>query len=317
MAEKEQVQAGIQTFIDSLKKTHSAITVNKYKNRLILINKEISLDSNEDDIWKYIEGTDSKLDTKRSKQFLVKTYRSYNKLPIDYFSSKLKKNTDGTYIESETPTPVDKKIKVLPLDYKELINNIANKNHKLLLRMLTEYDEVLRCDLVFVKNTDIKDGIIIIKETTKTKKEITIKLRQDELDLIDFYKEYIIHFKDTTKDRSNAYTKLVKRITKKYLGIELTQTDFRHIRSTKSYKEIEHLPVKEQQVLLVKQAKARAHSARTAISNYIDKTDDINVSLDHKKIINILKNDKIIETFDLLEVIKVMRLFRGIKEFLI
>lgn len=309
-----EAETDIQTYINSLAETHSPITRDKYHKRLIQINKKIALNSSEEEIWNYIEGTDTKIATKRSKQFLVKTYRVFHKLPVTYFEVKLKKNSDGEYINTDTPSPVEKEVKNLPEDYQELINKIENGNHKLLLRLLTEYDEVLRCDLAFVRKTDIIDNSIVIKETNKTKQKITIKLRQEDLDLIDFGKEYLIHFNRDTKDRSNAYTKLVKRITKRYLGVEFTQTNFRSWHATKSYKKIEHLPGREQQVELRKQATKRAHSAATAISNYIDKTDDINVSLDYKKTINILKDGKVVGSYNIEQVVKVMTLYKAIKE---
>ena len=73
-------------------------------------------------------------------------------------------------------------------------------------------------------------------------------MRAEDFDLVDYSKEWLIDIEAT--DRSNAYTKLVKRITKKYIGVELTQTDLRHLKATQKHKEIEHLPLKEQQVLL-------------------------------------------------------------------
>ena len=179
---------------------------------------------------------------------------------------------------------------------------------------LSDYEptEWERTDLAFVKIKDIVDNNIIIKQTTKTKKSITIKLKQEDFDLVDYSKEWLIDIEAT--DRSNAYTKLVKRISKRYLGVEMTQTDLRHIKSTELHKSIEHLPLKEQQVLLREQAQKRAHSSQTAISNYIDETDNINISTKYKKSITLLDEDgKIIETFDLLEIIKVMELFRVMK----
>ena len=303
----------IDKYIASLTKL-SEQTRCKYLLCLNKINKEISLkEAVEIDLWTYIENTDTKLKTKRDKQFVVKGYRKFCKLETSYFTAKLKKSDTGEYINSENQVKEDKEIKQLPANYKELIDAIENNLHKLILRLLTEYQEVLRTDLAFVKISDIINGVITIKETQKTKMQISIKLKPEELELIDFDKEYLIEI--NAKDRSNSYTSLVKRITKKYFGIELTQTFFRHLASTTAAKSIEHLPLREQQVLLKEQALKRAHSANVAISHYIDEVNDINVSMKYKKTINILDNEnKVIERVDIIEMLKAMKLYKVIKE---
>jgi hypothetical protein len=311
--EKKLHNISLYEYINSLE-NHSVETKKTHSLVLNKIEKDISIrNSTEKELWDYIEGLDIKLQTKRNKQFILKSYRQFHKLDTTYFDKKLKKDNTGEYINSATPLPTIKPIKKLPDNFRDLINKIQNKNHKLLLRLLTDYDEILRCDLAFVKRTQIVEDTIVIKESRKTKMPVNIKLKQEDLDLIDHYYDYIIHI--NAVNRANSYTKLVQRITKQYLGIELSQTDFRHLKSSELFKANEHLPIKQQQELLKTDASKRAHSASVAMSHYIDETDEINVSIKYKKTINILGDDgKLIESYNINEIIKVMNIYKAIKE---
>jgi hypothetical protein len=304
----------IETYISSIKNINTKETFRRF---LLNLSKEIDpYQSSEEQLWDFIENKKNvKIETKRHYQYIIKGFRKFHNLFTDYLSFKLKKDNNGRYVNSDNQQEEVKISKTLPDDYRDLINNIENPNHKLLLRLLTDYDEVLRGDLSNVKMSQINDGVILIEETLKTKKRIEIKIKQEDLVLLDWSKEFLIHMepKDINK-RSNAYSKLLRRITKKYLGVLLTVNDFRHISTTKGLKKIEHLPLREQQVLLKEQASKRAHSSSVAISNYLNDTNDINVSLDYKKTINILRGDTVIESYNLEEVIKVMNLYRGIKD---
>lgn len=302
----------IMKYIESLT-DHSIETKTKYNFTLININNKLDLKkSTEEQLWDHIESLDTKLQTKRNKQYVVKGYREFCKLDTSYFLKKLKKSNTGEYLNSETPVPTDKVVKKLPDNYKELINKIENPNYKLLLRLITDYNEILRTDLGFVKIADITEDTIVIKESRKTKMVVNIKLKTEDLKLINYSNEYLIDIK--TKDRSNGYSKLVQRLTKLYLGIQLSQTDLRHLKATELHKQVEHLPIKEQQTILKEQASKRAHSKNTALEHYIDNTEDINVSINHKKTINILKDGKVIETYDILEIMRAMRNIKVIKQ---
>lgn len=305
----------INTYIQSLTTTHSAITISKYRSKLYSIQKDLDIDihnASEQELWDAIENIHNvKLETIRRCQFILRGYRRFYELPTSFFDEKLKKDNTGLYINSDNPVAIVKEVKKLPDDYLHIIEGIENKNHKLLLRLITSYDEILRTDLGDVKITDIVDGVIVIKETKKTKMAVNIKLKPGDIDLIDFSKEYLIDI--NTVDRANGYSKTVRRLTKLYFGISLNQNFFRSRKATEKFKANEHLPLKQQLDLLKEDASKRAHGSSVAISHYINETDEVNVSLDFKKTINILKGDTVIHTYNLEDVIKGMNLLQAIK----
>lgn len=303
----------IERYISSIENINTKEQFNRF---LINLSKDINpYGSTEEELWEFIERKDIKIETKRHYQYIIKGFRKFNNLTTDYFSFKLQKDNNGRYLNSDNQQAEFKVAKKLPDDYQELIDKIENPNHKLLLKLLTEYEEVLRGDLSYVKMAQIINGVIVIEETLKTNKRIEIKIKEEHLCLLDWSKEYLIHMEPKDKNkRSNAYSKLLGRITGRYLGVSLKINAFRHICTTKGQKSIEHLPLKEQQVLLKEQAGKRAHSSSVAVSHYIDETDDINVSLDYKKTINILRGDTVIESYNLEEVIKVMNFYKSYKK---
>jgi hypothetical protein len=65
------------------------------------------------------------------------------------------------------------------------------------------------------------DGFLIFPSILKTNyKNIQITLSKEDKLLVDTTKEYLIG-SITSKDRSNTYSKYIKRITKKYFGFEV------------------------------------------------------------------------------------------------
>jgi hypothetical protein len=105
----------------------------------------------------------------------------------------------------------------------------------------------------------------------------------------------------------------------KHFGICLTQTDLRHISITKAKKLVEHLSLEEQITAISVKASKSGNSSNTAIKHYIENTDNLNVSLQHTKSINILHNGEQIHSFKLQEVIYAMSMlkhFEAIKTFM-
>lgn len=94
-------------------------------------------------------------------------------------------------------------------------------------------------------------------------------LSKEDRELIEsLNQEFLINFK--AKDRHNAYTKYIKRITMKYLGIALSQTDIRHVTATNDCVEqcIDQDFIDKFKMLSYL-ASQRGHSLSTALKKYV------------------------------------------------
>lgn len=189
--------------------------------------------------------------------------------------------------------PVERKKRELPdKESLKLIKNeqvVTNKIDKLLLDLLLNYPQVLRTDLADVKirnfndtEAHYKDGQIIFPQINKTKyKNITIKLTENDKQLVEDImltnmSDYLIlmrqnNGKNTQQDRNNNYSKLIVKLSKKYLGLKLTQTDFRGISATS---DVVNANLDEEFLETIKKleelAKQRGHSLKTSINKYVN-----------------------------------------------
>ena len=149
----------------------------------------------------------------------------------------------------------------------------------------------------------------------KTKKKILIKLNNEDSEILNSVKfpkdqKYLLTINGDEDNRSNNYTKLIKRLSKQYFDKSITQTAFRHLSVTKSFHDASHLPVKEANEKIERDAANRGHSSRTAREIYLENTNIVNVSLKLKKTLNIVDdNGEIIHSYNLEEVITVMNCF--------
>ena len=210
--------------------------------------------------------------------------------------------------------------------YLEVVHKtIENKEHRLLFNLLTNYP-VLRNDLANVKikgakekeaRVNFKTNTITFPEVNKTKKKIVIKLNEEDSEILNsmtFNKDqYLFTINGDENIRSNNYTKLLKRLTKQYFDKSITQTAFRHLSVTKSFHDASHLPVKEQNEKIERDAANRGHSSRTAREIYLENTDIVNVSLD-KRVLNLMRGNEIEYSYDLKELITIMEYHRLMKK---
>ena len=161
----------------------------------------------------------------------------------NYTISELKKDKFKVY-ESEK-----KKTNFLYPDLKELrlkVEKLVPSKDKLYLNLLLKYN-VLRTDLANVKlknytNKDprYQDSVIIYPTLNKVKiyEDIVVKLDSEDQKMIKELKgDYLIEINCDAENRNGNYSKLVPKLTEKYLSIKLTQTDLRHIHTNNNFKE--------------------------------------------------------------------------------
>ena len=158
-----------------------------------------------------------------------------------------------------------------------------------------------------------KTNTIIIPKSNKKGDSLKIKLNDLEMT---FDTDYLLNINsETNKGKCNYYSKLIPKLTLKYFGERLTQTQLRKVSVTNSFKKNEHKPVKEQIGQLTIDASGRNHSVETAMRHYLEDTDDINVSLRVKKTLNIVNENGDIEySYDLKEMITIMEYHKLLKK---
>ena len=313
----------------------SEATCKNYKSTLkqieSILNK--SIDScTEKELWDIVENrTDIKDETKRKNQFRIKSYLKYYKLPFELFSNNLvKENVNGEWVypnvvKKEAKESLKKELPKLEL-IQEKTKGIKELIHKLLFNLLTNYKQVLRCDLANVKvknykaeepHINFKTNTIIFPEINKTKMPVNIELNKEDSEILNrltFDSDYFLDIGGAIENRCNNYTKLIKRLTKEYFNEPITQTDFRHLATTQSFKENEHLPVKEKHKQIEKDSRLRGHTSKEARAYYLEDTDDINISLDYKKTINLMRGENVVGSFDLEELLTVMNYHKWLKK---
>lgn len=267
----------IKEFINKLE-TLTVKTKKNYSNFLENIEKhfnktirEIILDD-ETGLYDYIENLGLAKKTVQDKKFIIVKYIKTMELNSVKFIETMKVISvvkKPAKIAKHTLTDIRAK-------FNEAI--IENKNHKLLLSLLVNYDVVLRTDLCNVKVSNYvetepfyKDGIIYFPINScmkiKNKKEIKIVLSETDKELVDVNKEFFIDI--SLKDKSNGYSKLLSKITKLYLGVKLNQNDFRHLHSTNALHNIDKDFIRKYEELKLK-AFHQNHSLETLLNNYID-----------------------------------------------
>ena len=214
-------------------------------------------------------------------------------------------------------------------EIKEKVKTIENKEHRLLFNLLTNYP-VLRNDLALVRirkpkekepRVNFKTNTITFPEVNKTKKKVEIELNEEDSENLNSMKfpkdqKYLLSINGDEENRCNNYTKLLKRLTKQYFDKSITQTAFRHLSVTKSFHDASHLPIKEQNEKIERDAANRGHSSRVAREIYLENTDIVNVSLD-KRVLNLMRGNEIEYSYDLKEMVTIMEyhmLLRNRKE---
>ena len=110
---------------------------------------------------------------------------------------------------------------------------------------------------------------------------------------------YLLSINGDEDNRCNNYTKLIKRLTKQYFGRCITQTAFRHLSVTKSFHDSSHLPVKEANDKIERDSALRGHSIKTAREVYLENSDIVNVSLDNKRVLNLMRGDEVVRVVNL------------------
>ena len=156
---------------------------------------------------------------------------------------------------------------------------------------------------------NFKTNTIIFPEINKTKMSLNIELNKEDSEILNrltFDSDYFLDIGGAVENRCNNYSKLIKRLTKEYFNEPITQTDFRHLATTQSFKENEHLPVKERFKQIKIDSASRGHTGQVARDFYLEDTDDINVSLDHKKTLNLMRGHEIFKSVNLEDLVKVL-----------
>lgn len=212
-------------------------------------------------IKEYIEGLDISKKSQQDKHHIVnKYYKFYNKPAYVFGKEVIPKLTPHKELPSRESLLA-------------LLNEIGNLEHKLLLHLLLKYDTVLRCDLSKIKFTDIKQNTIHFPKLNKTFKEnVTLELDTSDIQIVNELRQLGNEFLFTlqTKDRANGYSKLIKCISKKYLNLEMTQTEFRRLSAQQSF---DDCGLDEEFINKLKlfeiTCKNRGHSVSVALSKYI------------------------------------------------
>ena len=153
--------------------------------------------------------------------------------------------------------------------------------YRLLLSLLLFHDTVLRTDLASVKFTGVspddhrlEGNTIVFGKLNKVgyKKDITLTLTPEEhswaTELVNNNVATNYLFTCNANDRSNAYSKTIKRITKSFLGKELTQRDFREMRATEVLRQAQQFSHSKARRFIEERAKLRGHSASTSSQFY-------------------------------------------------
>jgi len=231
-------------------------------------------------VYEYIQGLPKVQDKRKYDVICIicKYIKHFPELHQDYFPTKVIR-----VIVSEEKTEVKKNLPS-KTDLLEILRetNIQSGEHKLILNLLLKYTSVQRCDLATVKlkNFDLKtdnyisEGKLVLNSLNKVKGKKSIEIILSEEDLVNVEKldqEYL--FKSTSKDRCNAYSKMISVITNKYLGVKLSQTNFRIIHSVHNYHSIEgdtNLNLKQKINKLNELCEQMGHNLMMSINTYIN-----------------------------------------------
>jgi hypothetical protein len=167
-------------------------------------------------------------------------------------------------------------------DLKELrllVEKVEKSKEKLYLNLLLKYN-VLRTDLANVKlknytNKDPRyiDGVIIYPTLNKVKiyEDVITKLDSEDEEMIkELTGDYLIEINCDAENRNGNYSKLVPKLTEKYLSIKLTQTDLRHIHTNNNFKECSiDKEFIEKYKRISELCKRNGHCLETALETYL------------------------------------------------
>jgi len=176
---------------------------------------------------------------KRGRKFALQDYIQIMELPYTYTIEFLKEGDFPKYVSEKKKTYFKyPELKELRKKFDTIEIKADNKQDRFLLSLLINCENVLRCDIANIKCNNYKtnepryiDSVIIFpaESTNKVKNYTEIIIKLNEEYLVETNKEYLIDIGGDVKNRCNNFVDKVKRLTKKYLDIELTTTDFRVI----------------------------------------------------------------------------------------
>ena len=267
----------IEEYSERLKTTTLSLsTIGKYVSNLINLEKELQdmgfkfpeLLEQEEILWEHIN--QSAFIDKDQRKHSVKSYIVIMELTdkYKYFITELAKGEFIRYKKKDTkvyPKLEDLKKKALDVTGYE----------KLVLNLLLNYN-CLRTDLVNVKLKNYSeteprylDGKIIYPTINKVDIKVPIEIQLNNEDIIEIEKnkdeEYLLCKKISGKRQDN-YSKFISRLTEKYLGEKLTQTDFRHIHTISNENECRiDKEFVEKYIEFSKRCKMNGHCIDTAL----------------------------------------------------
>lgn len=278
----------------------------------------------EQDIWNSIWDTDNKESSKIKYQYDVLGYLKHYKLKTELYEHNMK-NVGGDFVnlpKVEAKVQEEKK-KVLPplKDILDKLKRIDDPQYAFVFNYLCSKD-IVRLDLAQVKRknynkeTDsyIEDGVIYFKPLNKTSKEhLPFKLSEEQIELvnkIEYKKDdtFLLNIGGAISSRCSNYGKRISDKSKMYFGTKFCNTDFRKMVKTHFEKLNEHLPLQKKLAASRELAKRMGHSVKVADENYLQETSDINVSIEVKKILNVIDTDGSKYEFDLQELINQKKL---------
>jgi len=287
-------------------------------DQLIHIEKCLgkSLDkATEQEIWNSVWNTSCSFSSKIKYQYMVLGYLKHYKLKSELYEHNMK-NVGGKFVNlPKVEAKVQKDLPPLK-DILDKLEVIKDPQFKFIFTYLTSKD-IVRLDLAQVKRknynkeTDsyIEDNVIYFKPLNKTSKEnLSFKLSAEQIELVSKiqYKKddtYLLNIGGAISTRCSNYGKHIADKSFRYFGIKLINNDFRKMVKTYYDKQVEHLPLKEKLVASRELASKMGHSVSVANEHYLQESSDINVSIEVKKILNIIDRDGVKYQFDLQELI--------------
>lgn len=334
--EEEVPEYTIDAFLEKVKnqngKNLGEITKTNYKDNLKRFEKESGktinfLIDNQDYTISFIQNLKyrGKINTESSsKKHFNLLCKFANTFDLDCSAIKAVRDGINDKVQKEELDGTYEKIQTIKIDFENKIKEIGNVEHRLLFMILYNFAP-LRNDLAFVKREkkeddtryfDKENGTLVFEKINKVdiKTPIIWRLTQEMLTMMDEYKsdtEYLFNIPPT--DRTNGYTFLIKRLTLRYFGQEITQTNLRHYFITDLDNKTQHLSKKQQLAIQKEAADRMGHSLETHLS-YIQETTDVNINID-KEVINIKANDgTVLETFTMDELLSVKNKLKELED---
>ena len=270
------------TLSDLTKKTYSIVL--KKLERITGKTIEENLD-NEEEFMKFINSLNK--NTTYNKALALSTIEKYNKIVYSYIKFnkiKTEKNIFKTLFEKimkdtsllANPLKNEQKTREYYQDLFKTVDFGKDNNSKLLLS-LNLFHPCLRGDLADVKiaksdnSPFLSKGVIIfnkIRKKNKIENPIKIVLSDNEIKLVDFTNEYLINIKSI--NRQNGFSKLIRKISMKYLNVDLSQNQFRKLDATQMVNNI-NPKIFEQMFELEKLAALQGHNLNSVKKYYYNR----------------------------------------------